>query len=256
MIFLKRTNFFKNFFKNSLSFSFLFISAFFLLCLAFYGIDGILSPKESEAAAAFPKSTPKILLDPGHGGIDSGASPKAGVEEKNLNLALAKKIGAFLEAGGAKVVYTRSEDLLLTAEGAPTRKTGDLMGRLKVAAEHPDATFVSIHMNTLPNEKYFGLQTFYSEKNAINQALARQIQSDVCALLQPENNRKEKEANGKIYLLDRLTCPAVLIECGFLTNPEECRKLQSEEYQNELAFALARSILQFSSDSRQIDEKF
>lgn len=202
------------------------------------------------------KSKPVIIIDPGHGGIDSGASPKAGVEEKNLNLAVAKKLGSFLEAGGVEVVYTRTEDVMLSSEGAPTRKTGDLMGRIKIAETYPDATFVSLHMNTLPSEKYSGLQTFYSENNALNQALARQIQSDVCTFLQPDNNRKEKEAKGKIYLLDRLSCPAVLIECGFLTNPEECQKLQSEEYQNALAFTLSRSLLQFVADGRKTEGIF
>jgi N-acetylmuramoyl-L-alanine amidase len=253
VIFLKHTHFSKPFLKSTLSFSFLFVSAFFLLCLAFYGMDSALSPNASSPVDAKANSHPVVILDPGHGGIDSGASPEKGVEEKNLNLALAKKLGEFLKAGGLDVIYTRTEDVMLTCEGAPTRKTGDLMGRIKVAEEYTDAIFVSLHMNTLPNQKYSGLQTFYSDKNALNQALARQIQSDVCTHLQPQNNRSEKSSDGKIYLLDRLDCPSVLIECGFLTNPEESKKLQSEEYQNELAFTISQSLLQFAHDKKKTE---
>ena len=234
--------------KNTIIYSLFFIGTLFLLCLVFYRIDAIATEENAAMADAPAKTYPIVILDAGHGGIDSGASPFEGVEEKHINLSLAKKIGAFLNEGGAKVIYTRTEDAMLEFEGAPTRKTGDLLGRIEIAKKYSDAIFISIHMNTLPNEKYCGLQTFYSDQNGLNQALARQIQSDVCTYLQPENNRKEKQTNGTLFLLDRLKQPAVLIECGFLTNPEECKKLQSNEYQNALAFTLSRSILKFISD--------
>ncbi len=239
------------FLKKTVCFSLFFIASFFLVCFAFLPLDQNAPASNSASANSSQKETPTVILDAGHGGVDSGASAN-GAEEKHINLSVVKKIGAFLEAGGVQVIYTRTEDEMLTSDRANTRKTGDLLGRAEVAKNHPDAIFLSIHMNTLPSEKYSGLQVFYSEQNSLNKALARQIQSDVCALLQKTNTRKEKDAGGKIFLLDRLECPAVLIECGFLTNRAECEKLQSNEYQNALAFAISRSVLRFFEDQKMM----
>ena len=189
---------------------------------------------------------PTVILDAGHGGMDSGAVSILGDEEKDLNLSVAKKLGAFLENAGIRVIYTRTEDVMLeSASGTGSRKTRDLLGRVERAKSVPEALFVSIHMNTLPIEKYKGLQVFYTDQNDANRALAQVIQNTVSSTLQQDNHRVAKDAEGKIFVLDRLKQPALLIECGFLTNGEEAALLKDELYQAKLAYVLSRPILDF-----------
>ncbi len=192
---------------------------------------------------------PTVILDAGHGGIDSGAVSVYGDEEKNLNLALTQKLGAFLESAGIHVIYTRTDDSMLESAGkAGSRKTRDLLGRVECARKEPNALFVSIHMNTLPIERYKGTQIFYTDRNDANRALAQVMQNTVSSALQPENTRKAKDAEGKIYILDRLDQPAVLVECGFLTNKEEAALLKEDIYQSKLAYVLSRPILDFLAE--------
>lgn len=229
-------------------FCFLLSSSLLLLSAAFYIANPAAPASPSMAAAAEEKNIPTVILDAGHGGVDSGAVSVLGDEEKHINLSVAKKIGAFLEAGGVRVIYTRSEDEMLTSSRGGSRKTKDLLGRIEIADQNPEAVFISIHMNTLPIEKYTGLQTFYSDENSANKALAQVLQNTVSFLLQPENTRKAKDAAGGIYILDRIDQPAVLIECGFLSNYQEAELLTSEDYQSKLAFAIAQPILDFALD--------
>ncbi len=188
---------------------------------------------------------PTVILDAGHGGMDSGAVSVLGEEEKNINLAVVKKIGAFLEEAGICVLYTRTEDVMLTSEKTSSKKAGDLLARVELAKENPEAVFISIHMNTLPIEKYKGLQVFYSDNHSTSRVLAQQIQNDAKQLLQKDNNRNAKNAMSSIYILDRITTPAVLVECGFISNHEEASLLVQEDYQKQLAFVISRSVISF-----------
>ena len=123
----------------------------------------------------------------------------------------------------------------------------DLATRLKIAKETENAIFVSIHMNSFPQTQYSGLQVYYSGNDPRSASLANLIQKRVREELQPTNSRKTKAATSSIYLLDRITSPAILVECGFLSNPEECQKLSSEEYQDQLARILAKTIADYVS---------
>ena len=194
-----------------------------------------------------------IVIDPGHGGEDCGAIGKNGLLEKNINLGIALKLENILNACGITTVLTRREDILLydpNSDYQGQKKVQDLATRRRIAEEYKNAVFVSIHMNAFPQEQYSGLQVYYSPHHPESQRLARDIQSLTQQTLQPMNNRSIKLAGENIYLLDRLRCTAVLIECGFLSNSEECAKLSTEEYQQELAFVLAMAISQnLSSDS-------
>ncbi len=229
------------FFIKMLCFSLALIALLLSLIRLFYRFDSGSTPANTTVSAIDPR--PTVILDAGHGGVDSGAVSVWGDEEKHINLAVAKKLGEFLEAGGVRVIYTRTEDALLTSDKTSSRKMGDLMGRVEIADSLPNAIFVSIHMNTLPIEKYSGLQVFYDDNNDTSHALALSIQNDVKNLLQKENRREVKNANGKIYILDRIENPSVLVECGFLSNREEAKLLCDEEYQSKLAFVLSRSVL-------------
>ena len=190
--------------------------------------------------------SPTIILDAGHGGEDGGASSADGILEKDINLALALTMRDILVANGIKVVLTRDTDTLLydrnvNFEGR--KKKLDADARLKITNETPNAVFVSIHMNTYPHPSCKGVQVLYSENNEASLALAKIIQSTTKKLLQNENDRPVKRSGSSIYLLRKLECPAVLVECGFLSSPEEAALLADATYRQQLALVLCMGIL-------------
>ena len=187
-----------------------------------------------------------VVLDAGHGGEDGGACSADGIVEKDLNLALTLHLGEMLQANGIRVVYTRKEDSLLYDKNADyqgRKKMLDMAERLRITQEAGDCIFVSIHMNTHPLTSCKGLQVWHSENNPESIELAQRIQANVKAL-QPQNTRRVKPSNGTIYLLRQLECPAVLVECGFLSNPEEARQLNDEAYRAQLALVIFASIVE------------
>lgn len=209
---------------------------------------GAYTNSDSYAAALQLESERRlIIIDAGHGGEDPGAVGVTGDYEKDLNLAIAKEIGDILISRGYAVLYTRTEDKLLYTDEENVkgiRKISDLKNRCKIAAEYPEATFISIHMNSYASSKYSGLQVYYSTKNEESYALARSVQERVKSELQPDNNRKIKEGKS-IYVLENIDNTAILIECGFLTNPEECKKLSEKEYQKQLSLSIVYGIIEY-----------
>ena len=188
-----------------------------------------------------------VIIDAGHGGDDCGAIGASGVYEKDLNLEVAKILGEEFTKSGYAVIYTRLDDKLLYAEDENIygiRKISDLKNRCKIGAETPNAIFISIHMNSFSQPKYSGTHVYYSEKNEESYPLAMSVQNKIKRDLQPDNNRVPKPGKG-IYLLENLENPAILIECGFLTNPEECEKLSKKEYQKQLSFSILCGIIEY-----------
>lgn len=199
-----------------------------------------------------PPHQPTVIIDAGHGGEDAGTVSADRTLEKNLNLLVAVSLEKMLQAAGVRVIMTRTEDVLLYDKNSDYRghkKQQDLSTRLKIAQENPDACFVSIHMNSFAEEKYNGLQVYYSPNNALSYDLARSIQSTVKESLQPYNTREVKRGNKSIYLLDRIQSPAVLVECGFLSNKAECARLGDPVYRKKLCFAIFASIMEFVSQN-------
>lgn len=191
-----------------------------------------------------------IVIDAGHGGEDGGALSADGVQEKDLNLSIALTLGEMLKSSGYNVVYTRTEDKLLYTEYKKgSLKMQDLKNRLNIANSAENTVFISIHMNKFTQEKYSGLQVFYSPNDSTSSELANLIQDNVKNKLQPNNDRKTKMAGSNIYLLDNINTPAVLIECGFLSNSDECSKLKNETYQKELSSVIYSSVVEFLSCS-------
>ena len=187
---------------------------------------------------------PVIILDAGHGGEDGGAGGVNGIAEKELNLSLTHMLAEQLRYAGFTVIETRTEDKLLYDEGTKKghKKQGDLTNRLAFTQAYPNSIFISIHMNTFPNNSCRGTQVWYSQNDARSATLAQAVQSKVRTVLQPENNRKIKAATSSIYLLRHAQVPAILVECGFLSTPDECEKLCSLSYQRMLALTLASAI--------------
>lgn len=194
-----------------------------------------------------------IILDAGHGGEDPGTSTPDGVLEKDLNLEITLLLGEMLIEKGYTVIYTRTEDKLLYAPEENIkgiRKISDLKNRCKIAKEYPDAIFISIHMNSFGSSKYSGLQVYYSTKHKDSEYLANLIQSSVKENLQPQNNRKIKPGN-EIYVLENIENTGVLIECGFLSNADEAKKLSEKEYQKILCFSIICGIIEYMNEKTQ-----
>ncbi len=226
--------------------SLLLLASTFVSTVLFVIFCACRSDRPTEAVFGTREKT-LIVIDAGHGGEDSGAIGKNGVFEKDVNLSVALKLGDYLEAAGFEVVYTRTDDrLLYKAEEnvKGIRKISDLKNRCKIASEYPDAIFVSIHMNSFTDSKYSGLQVYYSEKDDSSRALAEKIQHTVINTLQKDNTRTVKPGKS-IYVLENVENTAVLIECGFLSNPGECEKLSQKEYQKELSFSILCGMIEY-----------
>lgn len=225
------------------------IIAFMLVFLLLGGFLVNLYLNSEKYVSAMFKENEKnlIIIDAGHGGEDPGAIGIDSIYEKDLNLSISKELGAALETNGFAVMYTRTEDkLLYKAEEniKGIRKISDLKNRCKIAAEYPNAIFISIHMNSYGDSKYSGTQVYYSTRNEYGRMLASAIQESVKASVQPNNNRVIKSGEG-IYVLENTENVSVLVECGFITNSEECKKLSEKEYQKELSLAIVCGIIKY-----------
>ena len=198
-----------------------------------------------------PDESRFIILDAGHGGEDCGACGADGSLEKDVNLALALEIGRQLTESGYTVIYTRTEDkMLYSAEEnvKGLRKISDLKNRVAVAKEHPQSTFISIHTNSFGDSRYKGLQVYYSTNSDSSRVLAERIQGSVRSGLQTDNERTVKRGD-KLYLLKNIESPAVIIECGFMSNEEECKKLSEKEYQKQLSFSIVCGIIEYMKEN-------
>lgn len=175
-----------------------------------------------------------ICLDPGHGGYDGGAVGRdSGVTEKALNLQVAQKLGMLLSDSGAQVVFTRESDVEL-ADAGSERKRRDLRARVE-AAKGADV-FISLHMNEYADRSQAGPQVFYEKGDAQSRLLAGAVQQTMNEALSPARPRSAN--TGDYYVLREQSIPAVLVECGFLSNAAEEQKLQTDDYQ----WAVAQSI--------------
>ena len=202
-----------------------------------------------EAIAPSDSSSVTFVIDAGHGGVDCGTVGVNGCYEKDLNLLYAEQLKALLTEAGYHAVLTRTEDRLLYKENEDIpgkRKHYDLKNRLDIAESYDNAVLISIHMNSFSEEKYKGFQVYYSPACEESRLLAEGMQRAVKKELQPWNNRTVKKSEGTIYLLDNATIPAVLVECGFLSNREECALLGEEDYQKQLCFLLFCAMIEYS----------
>lgn len=216
------------------------ICALFLcLCL---GVYSMLSDSSSPLSVSSKfKCSPTVILDAGHGGFDGGAVAEDGTVEKDINLIISLQLGDMLRSAGYKVILTRQTDTSTDSkEDGPTasRKKSDLKNRLELMKKHPEAIFVSIHLNKFTTSAARGSQVFYSGNHPDSKRLSDHIQTSIVSLLQPENTRVNKLATSSTYLLYNATVPAVLVECGFLSNKAELQLLKDGVYQQKMAFSI------------------
>lgn len=198
-------------------------------------------------AATEQEKTVTVVIDAGHGGEDGGAVGVTGVLEKTLNLEIATAVGELLSEAGVRVVYTRTEDRLLYTEEQNIRgqrKLWDLKNRLAVAAGEENPLLLSIHMNKYPSESATGMQVYFAP-GAESRKMAVAIAGKVCADFPDMKRRVPKAAGDSIYLLAHASCPAVLVECGFLSNAGECQKLSDKDYQRRLSFSIFCAMMEY-----------
>ena len=199
-------------------------------------------------ANAEPLVTQTIILDAGHGGFDGGASAADGTVEKDINLQISQKISAMLQVNGYKVIMTRVSDTGTEDDESVAiakRKKSDLSNRLKVMQDNPDAIFVSIHLNKFTTSAASGAQVFYTKNFEQAFILANCVQSSIKSKIQPENTRVIKQSTDSTYLLKNAAVPAIIVECGFLSNKQELEKLKNDEYQSQMAFSIACGIMEY-----------
>ena len=185
-----------------------------------------------------------IIIDAGHGGVDSGAVAADGTLEKDLNLDIAKRLKEYFELSGFYVEMTREDDLEDISWGE-FNKAEDMNNRVVLMNSFSNAVVISIHQNKFSEEEYRGTQVFFSENNAESKALANCIMQGIKASLQPENSREIKKGNEVSCILSLAENPAVIVECGFLSNPEELSLLKNEEYRSKMAFSIYGSVLEY-----------
>lgn len=233
--------------KTSLSVKFMLFSILLIMLVSLLSsIKDMFYKKETNTVSTHEPIT--VILDAGHGGEDGGAIGKGNVYEKDLNLVITLKIGELLKNKGVNVVYTRTTDTLLYNKNEDyknRKKSLDLAQRVKIAENTENSIFISIHMNSFSQTSTKGFQVYYSQNDPRSRVIAERIQNAVKVNLQPTNKRKITPATSRIYLLDNITKPAILIECGFLSNPEECSLLTTEKYQNELSKIISNEIIRY-----------
>ena len=216
---------------------------------AFLGISWCTSEAVSYMAQEIPlERHHTIVIDAGHGGEDGGATSCSGVLESIINLQIAQQLNDLLHLLGYQTVMVRTDDRSVYTQGntIAQKKASDLKERVHLVNKTEHALLVSIHQNTFSDGRYHGAQVFYGPKGE-SRTLAEQLQTAFCQTINPGSNRGIKKADG-IYLMQHIDCTGVLIECGFLSNPEEDRLLKTKAYQQKLNCVIAGTLSQFLTD--------
>jgi len=223
-----------------------------LLCIVFstlLGVRGINNMSETNTiqTVALPVDSKVIVIDAGHGVPDEGAESKSGVSEGSINLKIALKVQNLLEQSGATVILTRSDEngiYDLDKETLREKKVSDIRNRVKIGNESSADIFVSIHLNKIPQEQYWGWQTFFKSGNESGEKLAKSIQNALNETIQKENKRESLKIDN-VYIIKNVEIPTSIVECGFLSNAEEEELLQTDEYQNKLAWGIYIGIMNY-----------
>ncbi len=203
--------------------------------------------KQYISTVSLPASGKTVVIDAGHGVPDEGAQSSNGTTEAETNLKIALKLQNLLEQSGCTVILTRSDENAIYDIDSKTlkqKKVSDIKNRVKIGNESSADIFVSIHLNKIPQSQYDGWQTFYKEGSEEGAKLAKTIQENLNKTIQKENNRIAKTID-KIYIIKHVEVPTTIVECGFLSNPDEEKLLLEDEYQNKLAWGIYNGIVDY-----------
>ena len=217
------------------------------ICLMVCVIQTAKTDKKTVQTVTLPVTNKVIVIDAGHGVPDEGAESSNGISEAKINLNIALKLQTLLEQSGATVILTRSDENAIYDIDSKTlkeKKMSDLKNRVKIGNESSADLFVSIHLNKIPQQQYFGWQTFYKSSDENSTKLAKCIQSSLNESIQKENNRVAMKLD-TVYIMKKVEIPISIVECGFLSNPEEEKNLLNDEYQNKLAWGIYTGIIDY-----------
>lgn len=192
----------------------------------------------------------KILIDPGHGGVDPGTTGDLDKAEAPINLDISTKLMKFLEGGGFEVEMTRYDENALYTEKSPTiraKKNEDLDNRVKVINNSNADLVISIHLNSFPQKQYSGAHVFY-KKNCESSKIAAEILQDNLKEILDKNNNRVPQIKKDMKIMDNSNIPIILIECGFLSNNEEEKKLLTAEYQEKVAWAIYTGLMKYFNE--------
>lgn len=222
-----------------------------LICfsLVTYGIINMRRlPNQVAKVNALPITNKVIVVDAGHGLPDEGAIGFNGTTEQAINLSISMKLQKLIEQSGATVILTRSDEngiYSLDSKSIRNKKVSDIKNRVEIGNNSNADIFISIHLNKYPpSEIYRGWQTFYQKGNENSKELSNIIQNNLNKNIEFKNNRTPMSITD-IYIMDHLQIPAVIIECGFLSNPEESNLLKTDEYQDKLAWGIYTGLQEF-----------
>lgn len=193
-------------------------------------------------------NAPTIIIDAGHGGEDGGAVIDSNIVEKDINLTISTKTNDILSFFGFNTQMVRNTDILVYGEDAKTqrqKKISDLKYRLNLMQDYDNCLYLSIHQNKYEDSRIWGAQTFYSPNDTKSPILAEFIQSSIISLIQPTNNRVIKKTGTNVFIIYNATKPAVMVECGFMSNDDELSKLKDNKYQNQMSFSISNGILNY-----------
>ena len=217
-----------------------------IICALFWYI----AKDEAVPTMYLPITNKVIAIDAGHGGIDPGAIGKQGKMEDDINLDIALKLRRLIEQNGGIVILTRDEDVGLYTENSPTvraKKNEDLRNRRILINESEPDVFLSIHLNSFPQSQYYGAQTFYKKGSEESKKLAFLIQEELRNVLD-KNNKRVPQPRDSVYIIREVSAPSVLIECGFLSNPQEERLLNDSKYQEKIAWSIYIGIIRYFNE--------
>lgn len=226
------------------------ITAFLIILSAMLYLTFMANFSAAEASS-MPITQKTVIVDAGHGGDDGGAIGIDGTVEKDINLDIALKLEKILKFYGFNVIMTRTQDVMTCDDGIDSlrkRKISDIHNRFELMRKNPDAIFISVHQNKFEDSSQHGTQVFYSGNDERSKELAEAIQTSVTLTLQRKNDRVVKKSGSGIYLLYHAKIPAVLVECGFISNSDEVKKLKDESYRMKLAILIADGLLKYLSN--------
>lgn len=191
-----------------------------------------------------------LVIDAGHGGFDGGAVGSNGTTEQDINLSIAQRVQSLAAFFGVRTALTRADENALDYDSSRSireNKVADIRAREQIVRETSDPVFVSIHLNKFSDAQYRGAQVFYSPNHAGSKTLAELLQASLADGCDPANIRQAKQAENTIYLMNQLECPAVIVECGFLSNPAEEQRLNDTAYHKKLAASIVTGYLRYES---------
>ena len=231
---------------------------FICLSLVMYGIINMRRlPNQVASVNALSINNKVIVIDAGHGLTDEGAVGFNGTTEQAINLSISLKLQKLIEQSGAKVVLTRSDEngiYSLDSKSIRNKKVSDIKNRVEIGNNSNADVFISIHLNKYPpSEIYRGWQTFYQNNNEKSKQLSNIIQNNLSNNIEFKNDRTPMPITG-IYIMDHVQIPSVIIECGFLSNPEEVRLLKEDTYQNKLAWGIYTGLQEYFTNEGGTNE--